>query len=304
MRIVFMGTPAFAVPSLNILLESGYEVVGVITATDKTGGRGGKQLLQSAVKKYALEKGLHILQPPNLKAEAFQKQLKALQADLQVVVAFRMLPESVWAMPPLGTFNLHASLLPKYRGAAPINWAIIRGERETGLTTFFIQKEIDTGDILLQSKLSIGENETAGELHDRMMLQGAKLVLQTVQLIENGNYKLQKQDASQATSAPKIFHADCRISFDQSSRNVHNFIRGLSPWPGAWTNFKGKTLKLLRSEILPLQKPSLPPGTPFRLDKKTLCFATADGCLKITELQLQGHKKMDAQAFLNGYFKE
>ncbi len=303
MRIVFMGTPAFAVPSLDILLANGYEVVGVITATDKTGGRGGKQLLQSAVKKYALEKGLPILQPPKLKAESFLKQLKALRADLQVVVAFRMLPESVWAMPPLGTLNLHASLLPKYRGAAPINWAIIRGEQETGLTTFFIQKEIDTGDMLLQTRLPIGENETAGELHDRMMSEGAKLVLQTVQRIESGNYQLQKQDASQATSAPKIFHADCQIPFDKDSRSVHNFIRGLSPWPGAWTLFHGKILKLLRSEIFPATPPPLPPGTPFRYDKKNLCFTTADGCLKITELQLQGHKKMDAQAFLNGYFK-
>ncbi len=296
-----MGTPAFAVPSLAILLEHGYDIAGVITATDKLGGRGGKQLLQSAVKKYAQEKGLHILQPPNLKAPDFQEELRSLQADLQVVVAFRMLPESVWAMPPLGTFNLHASLLPQYRGAAPINWAIIRGEKETGLTTFFIQKEIDTGDILLQTRLPIKENETAGELHDRMMHLGAQLVLRTVQLIEAGNYRLQQQDHRLASKAPKIFHADCQIDFAQSNEQVHNFIRGLSPYPGAWTIFRGKELKLLKSEKLPLSPAQLPAGTPFRLNKKTLCFTTAKGCVKISELQLQGHKKMTATDFLNGY---
>ena len=303
MRIVFMGTPAFAVPSLDILLQNGYEVAGVVTATDKLGGRGGRQLLQSAVKKYALSKGLPILQPRNLKAPEFQETLRALKADLQVVVAFRMLPESVWAMPPLGTFNLHASLLPKYRGAAPINWAIIRGEKETGLTTFFIQKEIDTGDILLQTRLPIGENETAGELHDRMMTAGAQLVLDTVRLIESGDYQLQKQDHTLATPAPKIFHDDCRINFNQDSQSVHNFIRGLSPYPGAWTRFRGKQLKLLRSKISDLKPQNMEPGELFRPDKKTLCFITADGCVEISEVKLEGKRMMSAVEFLNGQWR-
>ena len=202
MKLVFMGTPDFAVPSLRILVENGYSVVGVITATDKLGGRGGHTLLQSPVKKYAVQAGLRVLQPEKLREEAFLEDLRSLRADLQIVVAFRMLPEVVWQMPSVGTFNLHGSLLPKYRGAAPINWAVINGEKETGLTTFFLRHEIDTGDVLFRDRLPIGPNETAGELHDRMMLAGADLVLKTVKAVESNNYVLQKQADEEATHAP------------------------------------------------------------------------------------------------------
>lgn len=304
-----MGTPEFAVPSLDILLKNGYDVVGVVTATDKLGGRGGKQLIQSAVKKYAVEKGLKVLQPPKLKAPEFLDELRSLKADLQVVVAFRMLPEVVWSMPPLGTFNLHASLLPKYRGAAPINWAIIKGEKETGLTTFFIKHAIDTGDLLFQERLPIGENETAGELHDRMIAKGAELVLKTVKAIERGEYELKKQDESLVCHAPKIFHDTCRIDFSQSTQDVHNFIRGLSPYPGAWTTVEvnhpseGKQvleLKIFRTEKEPATH-NYKPGTLLSENRKKLKIATADGFVNVLELQLSGRKRMDAAAFLNGY---
>ncbi|GIV32144.1 MAG: methionyl-tRNA formyltransferase [Saprospiraceae bacterium] len=305
MRIVFMGTPEFAVPSLEILLEHGYEVVGVVTATDKYGGRGGKQLLQSAVKKTALKHGLRVLQPPRLKAPEFLDELRSLEAELQVVVAFRMLPEAVWSMPPLGTFNLHASLLPRYRGAAPINWAIINGETETGLTTFFIRHEIDTGDLIFQEKMPIGENETAGELHDRMMVAGAQLVLKTVQAIESGNYELKKQDDSLVSHAPKIYHRDCRIDFERTTVEVHNFIRGLSPWPGAWTivHFPQEgfqELKILRTEKV-AEPHNLPAGTFARRGSHELLIATLDGFVRVLELQPENRRKMDAAAFLNGY---
>jgi methionyl-tRNA formyltransferase len=300
MRIIFMGTPDFAVPSLEILLDHGYDVVAVVTATDKMGGRGGNQVLEPAVKKAARKHGLRILQPKNLKDPDFIQTLRDLQPDLQVVVAFRMLPEAVWALPHIGTFNLHGSLLPKYRGAAPINWAVIEGERETGVTTFFLQHEIDTGDVLLQRKMPIGENETAGEVHDRMMQLGAQAVLDTVRLIESGDYTPQAQDAGQATKAPKIFHETCRIDFAQPTDRVHNFIRGLSPYPGAWTRLDDLELKIFRSrkEMTP---PAHPPGTLVTDQKKELKYATLDGYIQVLELQLQGRKRMDVVAFLNGY---
>ncbi len=300
LRIVFMGTPDFAVPSLDILIRNGYEVVGVITATDKFGGRGKKQLIQSAVKKYAVEAGIPVLQPRNLKDTAFIEALKRLQANLQVVVAFRMLPEVVWSMPELGTFNLHGSLLPKYRGAAPINWAVINGERETGVTTFFLQHAIDTGDIIFQEKMPIGPNETAGEVHDRMMILGANVVLKTVKAIEQGTVRLQKQDDTAATKAPKIFHETCEIDFDQPAQNVHNFIRGLSPYPAAWTTLDGQTLKILRTTIAG-DRPELPPGAFLTDGKKILKVCAADKLLQIHELQLAGKKRMETAAFLNGY---
>ena len=305
-----MGTPEFAVPSLDILLKNGYDVVAVVTATDKPGGRSGRELLQSAVKKYALEKGIPILQPPKLKAPEFLSQLEALRADLQVVVAFRMLPEVVWSMPTLGTINLHGSLLPRYRGAAPINWAVINGDRETGVTTFFIRQEIDTGDIILQKKMAVGENETAGEVHDRMMELGAQAVLETVQMLGKGNIVLQKQDISLVSQAPKIFHETCEINFNQSAEAVHNFIRGLSPYPGAWTRlrwaagtdtdrFEGMEVKLLqtrKAQVLAEQ-----PSGEFVTDgKKLLRVSTADGYLDILELQVAGRRKMDAVSFING----
>lgn len=299
LRIVFMGTPDFAVPSLQILVENGYDVVGVITATDKYGGRGGKQLIESAVKKYAVSQNIPILQPKNLKAEDFLTALRALNANLQVVVAFRMLPEVVWAMPKYGTFNLHGSLLPKYRGAAPINWAVINGEKETGVTSFFLKQKIDTGDLLFQERLPIGENETTGEVHDKMMLLGAEVVLKTVKSIESESYEAKPQDDAKATKAPKIFHDTCKIDFSQPTATVHNFIRGMSPYPAAWTMMDGKKLKILRTQKC-LEAHNLAPAT-IIADKSTLKVATADGFVEILELQLAGRRRMKTNDFLNGY---
>lgn len=300
MRIIFMGTPGFAVPALEILVKNGYDVAAVVTSTDKLGGRGGSQVLEPAVKKSAKALGLPVLQPKNLKAPEFIQQLEALRPDLQVVVAFRMLPETVWALPRIGTINLHGSLLPKYRGAAPINWAIIEGERETGVTTFFLQHEIDTGDMLMQRKMDIGENETAGEVHDRMMQIGAEVVLESVKLIESGNYTLQSQSQEAATKAPKIFTETCRIDFAQTTDRVHNFIRGLSPYPAAWTMLDGKVLKILRTqkEITAHREA---PGTLLTDHRKMMKYATPDGFVQVLELQLEGRKRMDVAAFLNGY---
>ena len=300
MRIVFMGSPDFAVPSLEILIENGYDVVGVITATDKWGGRGKKQLLESAVKKCAVKHDIPVLQPKNLKAPEFVEELAALKADLQVVVAFRMLPEIVWDMPSIGTFNLHGSLLPKYRGAAPINWAIIRGEKETGVTTFFIKHEIDTGDVLMQEKMKIGGNETFGEVYERMKRMGAEVVLKTVQMIESGEYELQPQDHSLATKAPKIFHDDCKIDFYQSAQQVHDFIRGLSPFPAAWTMLEEQKLKIYRTEV-DLSPSEHTPGTFVTDNKKWLKVATKEGYVQLLDLQLQGRKRMQVRDFLNGY---
>lgn len=300
LRIVFMGTPAFAVPSLEILLENGYEVVGVITSTDKYGGRGNKKLIESAVKKYALEKGLKVLQPPKFKNPEFLADLKALKADLQIVVAFRMLPEVVWDMPRLGTFNLHGSLLPKYRGAAPINWAVINGEKETGATTFFIQHAIDTGDVLFQDKIPIGENDTAGDVHDQMMHMGAELVLKTVKAIESNNYTLQKQDDSLASKAPKIFHETCEINFEQPTKKVHDFIRGMSPYPAAWTKVDGIVFKILKTSQ-ELTEHDLPVGKIVTDNKRWLKFSTPDGFILVHELQMQGKRRMNIKDFLNGF---
>lgn len=295
-----MGTPDFAVPSLRILVQNGYKVVGVVTATDKYGGRGKKQLLESPVKKYAVEQGIPVLQPKNLKSPEFQEELRGLNANLQVVVAFRMLPEAVWDLPEYGTFNLHGSLLPRFRGAAPINWAVINGDAETGVTTFFIRHKIDTGDVLFQEKMPIGPNETAGAVHDRMMLLGAETVLKTVKAIESGDYQLQKQDDALATKAPKLFRETCEIDFTQPIEKVHNFVRGLSPYPAAWTTLEGKQLKILRAHY---EKADLDatPGT-FRSDNKSwIKIAAPDGWLVVEELQMQGRKRMKANNFLNGF---
>ncbi|SEP66418.1 methionyl-tRNA formyltransferase [Neolewinella agarilytica] len=298
-RIVFMGTPDFAVPSLEILIAAGYPVVGVITATDKMGGRGGKKLLESAVKKCAVKHGIPVLQPPKFKNPEFLEQLRALKADLQIVVAFRMLPVSVWDMPKGGTFNLHGSLLPKYRGAAPINWAVIRGEQETGCTTFFLKKEIDTGDILLQHRIPIGPDDTAGDVHDRMMLEGAELVLKTVQLIESGDYTLQEQDGTAATSAPKIHRETCEINWDQPTQVVHDFVRGLSPFPSAWTMMEDKQLKIIRGKR-EFKMHDYKPGTLVTDNKNYLKIACQDGYLKVERLQLAGKRRMDTEEFLRG----
>ncbi len=295
-----MGTPQFAVPTLDQLRTAGYTVAGVITATDKLGGRGGKKRIVSPVKQYALEHGLQILQPKNLKSPLFLEELRSLEADLQVVVAFRMLPELVWAMPPRGTINLHASLLPKYRGAAPINWAIINGETETGLTTFFIQKEIDTGNLLLQEKLSIGMNETAGDVHDRMKYTGANLMVRTVEGVLDGSITPAVQDHSQATKAPKIFHDMCKIDFSRESVEVHNFIRGLSPHPGAWTRLDGQQLKILKAQPVK-EETGADPGSIIIRDRKQMLIATTEGAVEVLDLQLQGKKRMDIRNFLNGY---
>lgn len=304
-RIIFMGTPEFAVASLDALVRNGFNVVGVITAPDKPAGRGMK-LQESAVKKYAAEKGLTILQPDKLKNPAFLQELQSLKADLQVVVAFRMLPEVVWNMPPMGTINVHGSLLPQYRGAAPINWAIINGEKETGVTTFKLKHEIDTGDILLQERIPIGENETAGEVHDRMKELGAAVLVETLKGLAAGTLHERPQQtvleelAFDVKHAPKIFTETCKIDWNQPVAVVHNLVRGLSPYPGAFTQFSGKMLKIYRSEKEE-RKPTLSPGE-FETDKKTyLKFACADGYIEVVELQLEGKKKMNIGEFLRGY---
>ncbi len=300
LRIVFLGTPEFAVPSLRILIDNGFEVVGVVTAPDKPGGRGRRETIATPVKQFALASGLPVFQPEKLRDASFQEELRQTRANLFVVVAFRMLPKSVWAMPEYGTFNLHGSLLPRYRGAAPINWAIIRGETVTGVTSFFIREEIDTGNILYQEPLAIGQDETAGELHDRMMHLGAEVVLKTVKAIAEGSVEAFPQDESLASQAPKIFHDTCAIDFNQATRVVHNFIRGLSPYPGAWTSMEGQNLKILRS--MPEEQPHpYPPGYFFSNKKNMLKISTRDGFVHLLELQLEGRRRMDVKSFLNGF---
>lgn len=309
LRIVFMGTPEFAVESLKALVENGYNVTAVITMPDKPAGRG-YQLQQSAVKKYAIEKGLPVLQPEKLKDEVFLNALKALHADLQIVVAFRMLPEVVWNMPPLGTFNLHGSLLPQYRGAAPINWAIINGEKETGVTTFFLTKEIDTGEIIFQDRIPIGENENAGEIHDKLMHTGAALVVKTVDAICKGNYQTTVQnefisDPALLKTAPKIFKETCRINWNESSKDIFNLIRGLSPYPGAWAELissdnKSLAVKIYKGEkITAMHKHS--PGSIVTDGKSYLDVAVKDGYIRILKLQLPGKKAMEVPELLRGH---
>lgn len=299
MRIVFMGTPEFAVASLKALLDAGKNVVAVLTAPDKPAGRG-QQLSQSAVKQFAIERGLPVLQPLQLKDPEFIEELKAYRADLQVVVAFRMLPEVVWNLPPMGTINLHGSLLPDYRGAAPINWAIINGEKETGVTTFKLKHQIDTGDILLKEKFAIGDDETAGELHDRMKEIGAKLLVKTIAAMELDHLKAQPQvQPAEEKHAPKIFKEDCEISWQESAIKIYNLIRGLSPYPTAYTQLNGKTLKVFRAEM-DMTRPAIEAGN-FITDHKTfLKFAAADGYLNLLEVQLEGKKKMSIEEFLRG----
>ena len=302
-RIVFMGTPEFAVPSLDKLLKEGFDIVGVITAPDKPAGRG-MNLQQSAVKTFAAGKGLKILQPEKLKSPEFLEELRSLKADLQVVVAFRMLPEVVWNMPPMGTINLHASLLPQYRGAAPINWAIINGENETGATTFKLQHEIDTGNILLQEKFKIGDDETAGELHDRMKQIGADLLVRTVKGLAEGTLKEipqpGKDHRARLHHAPKLSTETSKIDWNKSADEVYNLIRGLSPYPAAFTFLNGKTLKIFKAKK-EFGPPAIAPGE-VETDKKTfLKFACNDGYIRITELQLEGKKRMNVEEFLRGY---
>ena len=305
LRIVFMGTPEFAVASLDALVKAGCNIVGVITAPDKQAGRGMK-LNESAVKKYAVEHSLKIFQPEKLKNPEFLAQLKSLNADLQIVVAFRMLPEVVWNMPPMGTVNLHGSLLPQYRGAAPINWAVINGEKETGVTTFKLKHEIDTGDILIQESFTIGKNETAGEVNDKMKEVGAKVLVRTIKGLADGSLKETPQVSVLSTQylvlrlAPRIFTETCKIDFTKTVDEVHNLIRGLSPFPGAYTFLNEKMLKIYKSEK-ELSAVSTSAGN-FETDGKTfLKFACANGYILVKELQLEGKKKMSVADFLRGY---
>ena len=305
MRIVFLGTPDFAVASLRALVENNFDVVGVVTMPDKKSGRGMK-IQQSAVKKYAVAKGLFILQPENLKDEVFQTELKKLNPDLQVIVAFRMLPASVWQLPKFGTFNLHASLLPNYRGAAPINWAIINGEEETGVTTFFLEHEIDTGEIIDFTKIEIGPKETAGELHDKLMTIGADLVVKTTRKICDGSVTTQKQDDSSLGQKPKLAHKifkdTCRINWEEKANEVHNLIRGLSPYPGAFSNLifpdgREVIVKIFKAEE---GDEKLSPGA-IKSDGRRLFFVgCGQGSIQINELQIAGKKRMLVQNFLQG----
>ena len=294
-----MGTPHFAVPSLQILLENGYDVVGVVTAPDKARGRG-QQLAPSPVKTVALQNGLKVLQPEKLRAPDFLDSLYDLGANLQVVVAFRMLPELVWTMPEYGTFNLHASLLPDYRGAAPINWAIINGECKTGLTTFFIRQDIDTGHIIFQEEESISHTDTAGDLHDRLMMRGAGLVLKTVRAIEAGDPETTVQPMQgQFKSAPKIFREHCRIEWDRPAEEIRNLVRGLCPYPSAWTEIKGKVYKVHKVGISARDYRDNP-GEVFTDGRSFICVATADVPVELLEIQAGGKRKMTVREFLTG----
>jgi methionyl-tRNA formyltransferase len=302
LRIVFMGTPDFAVATLRALVENNHNIVGVITAPDKPAGRG-RKIRTSAVKQYALGQGLTLLQPTNLKDQTFLSELESLQPDLQIVVAFRMLPKVVWQMPPLGTFNLHASLLPEYRGAAPINWAIINGETRTGVTTFFINEDIDTGAIIRQKEVEISKSDTAGDLHDKLMTQGSLLVIETVKLISEGSVIPMEQSGAEFKPAPKLNKENCRIDWTQPLESVYNQIRGLSPYPAAWTLLstdKGQTeCKILEAAILQ-EEHDLKPGS-ILATKKEIRVAVEKGYVKIESLQLSGKRKMDAVSFLNGF---
>jgi methionyl-tRNA formyltransferase len=309
LRIVFMGTPDFAVASLQALVDGGYNVAGVITAPDKPAGRG-KKLTESAVKKYAVENNIKVLQPEKLKNPDFIEELKALKPDLQVVVAFRMLPEVVWAMPPLGTFNLHGSLLPQYRGAAPLNWAVINGETKTGVTTFLLDHKIDTGKILFRREIKIGKNDTVGDVHDRLMEVGARLVLKTVDALSKGKVKPIPQSELESDEnskpAPKIFKIDCKINWTKDVETVRNLIRGLSPHPAAWANLvhkeNGRTIpcKIFFAQPV-ISAETAAPGTIDSDDESFLNVACGNGWLEITDLQLSGKKRMNAADFLRGF---
>ena len=309
MRIVFMGTPDFAVESLKILVENHYEVVGVVTMPDKPSGRGYK-LQYSAVKQYALDHQLTLLQPEKLKDPSFIEQLRALKADLQIVVAFRMLPELVWNMPTLGTFNLHASLLPQYRGAAPINWAIINGEKITGATTFFLTHEIDTGKIILQEKISINDDDNAGTIHDKLMLLGAQMVKKTVDMIASGKTDALDQSVfisgdAELKTAPKIFKETCQLDFNSTVEAVHNMVRGLSPYPAAWAELQlpgqsDKAVYKIFETQMELMEHQYPSGTILSDHKSFLKIALQDGFISLKNIQAPGKKRMDVADFLRG----
>ena len=301
LRIIFMGTPEFAVPSLEILIENKYNIVAVITAPDRPQGRGQK-LTYSPVKDCAVKHQIPVLQPTNLKAPEFLEELRSYQSNLQIVVAFRMLPEVVWSMPSLGTFNLHASLLPQYRGAAPINWAIINGEKETGATTFFLKHEIDTGSIIFQVKQTIGDSDDAGILYERLMQKGAELVLKTVRAIEQNKYpSIPQPEPDEIKHAPKIFKETCEIKWDNSSEQVRNHVRGLSPYPAAWTTIAGKVFKVFKVSVLD-QEPdqNKKPGDFLTDNKNYIYIKTSNGWVSLEEIQLEGKKRMTVQEFFRG----
>ncbi|HRI79758.1 MAG TPA: methionyl-tRNA formyltransferase [Cyclobacteriaceae bacterium] len=301
LRIIFMGTPEFAVPSLEILVENKFNVVAVITAPDKPQGRGQK-LTYSPVKVCAMKHNIPVLQPVNLKSLEFSEQLKSYNANLQVVVAFRMLPETVWAMPAIGTFNLHASLLPQYRGAAPINWAIMNGEKETGVTTFFLKHEIDTGSIIFQEKETISENDNVGTLYERLMHKGAQLVLRTVKAIAAGQYPSTPQpETGSHKHAPKIFKDSCNINWNLTSAQIRNFVRGLTPYPGAWTIINDKSYKISAISSANAGNPDHKPVGTLNTDNKTyLYFRASDGWVSVDELQPEGKKIMKIEEFFRG----
>lgn len=311
LRIVYMGTPDFAVESLRCLVEGGYNVVGVITMPDKPMGRHGSVLQPSPVKQYAVEKGLRVLQPANLKDEAFVEELRSLKADLQIVVAFRMLPEVVWNMPPMGTFNLHASLLPQYRGAAPINWAIINGDKETGITTFFLQHEIDTGEVIQQVRVPIADEDNVEVIHDKLMSLGGRLVTETVDAILAGEVKPVPQEElvnlsqGELRPAPKIFKDTCRIDWMKGVKGVYDFVRGLSPYPAAWTELVSADGSLQVLKIFQTEKNFFSHeekiGTVSTDGKTYFRVALADGYLNILSLQLAGKKRMPVADFLRGF---
>ncbi len=306
LRIIYMGTPEFAVLPLRRLVEGGYSVVAVVTMPDKPVGRHQDVLTPSPVKQYAVSQGIPVLQPEKLKDPVFLDQLRGYRADLQVVVAFRMLPEVVWAMPRLGTFNLHAALLPQYRGAAPINWAIINGERETGITTFFLDHDIDTGIVIHRQPVPIHEDDDAETVHDRLMVLGAQLVQQTVDDIQNGNIHPVPQDQlvtdGPLRPAPKIFKETCQVKWEaHTTESAYNFVRGLSPYPAAWTLLNGKQLKIYQTQKEPATMDGIEPGTADTDGRTFLRFACQDGWLSILSLQLAGKKRMPVQDFLRGW---
>jgi methionyl-tRNA formyltransferase len=300
MNIVFMGTPEFAVPSLEALLARSYTISAVVTAPDAPRGRG-RHLGPPPVKECAFRHSLPVLQPVSLKDPSFAAAIRSLAPDLIVVVAFRILPKEIFTIPSLGTFNLHASLLPKYRGAAPINWALINGEKETGVTTFYLQESVDTGNIILQARVNVGEETTAGELHDLLSDVGADVVVQTVRLIELGKAEVRKQDDGAASPAPKLFKETCRIDWHRPAEHIRNFIRGLSPSPAAWTTHKGKGIKLYKSSRRPEVGSLRSDVGKLSVIEGRLLVGTQNGTLEILELQQEGKRRMSAEEFLRGY---
>lgn len=303
LRIIYMGTPDFAVEPLKTLVEAGKDVVAVVTMPDKPAGRGHK-LQFSPVKEYALKAGIPVLQPENLKSPDFLQELASYNADLQIVVAFRMLPEAVWSMPKYGTFNLHASLLPRYRGAAPINWAVINGDKETGITTFFLKHEIDTGNIILQEKVAIDEEDNAGDVHDKLMYLGADLVLKTLKMIEEDNVITRPQDDAQASPAPKIFKDTAKLDFDKCAADIRNLVRGMAPYPAAWFNIKlqdgNESMMKIFKVSTEEKNHNYSVGTILTDGKKMLKIACKDGFINLLEVQMAGKKRMAAEDLMRG----